>query len=853
MRRRNRKTRPAVKAADRVARLAITLGGIGTIIAVSTVCLFLVWVVLPLFGSTRLEATPASVAVVEEAALQIAVDEYRSLAWSLGSDGTLSVFRPDTGAVLSESPLIEGEPPTAVAFDMHDETAAAGFADGTIRRGRVGFRSTLLDDEDVLGVLPEQRGDHVPYREGVLERIADGQLRYTRVERSFDAAVPIDASGSAVVKMDYAVAGSGPTLAVVTADGKLHVRRVKTRRNLLTGVETATLSGSDLDLREAGARELPDFVALTGLGDNVLLVWDDGRMSRYDCRKVGSLELVEEAELLTEDDTEVSALGFLIGRKTLIVGDTRGGIAGWFRIKPEGAATPDGAILAKAWSFAGQGVAVTSLAPSARTRMFAAGFASGDVGVYQATVEATLAIAQASRTASPVTALAMGPKDDAVVAMAELPVVFDLEVAHPESSFAAMFRPIWYEGYEKAEHVWQSSGGSDDFEPKLGLMPLVFGTLKATLYSMLFGLPIALLAAIYTSEFLHPSVKSRIKPTIELMASLPSVVLGFLAALVFAPYLEKVLPAALASIFAVPFTLLLGAHLWQLLPSPMRARMSGRRFLLCALLMPVGVAFASLAGPLLEAVLFDGDLRLWLDGGSEATVGGWMLLLLPLVALLSAVAAGRSAKLDTLLANLVGEKGPAWASLLRFGLVTLASIGGTALLASLVAATGADPRGGILDTYVQRNALVVGFAMGFAVIPIIYTIAEDALSTIPETLRAGSLALGATPWQTAVRIVVPTAMSGLFSATMVGLGRAVGETMIVLMAAGNTPVMEWNIFNGFRTLSANIAVELPEAVQHSTHYRTLFLAALVLFVMTFVLNTVAEVIRLRFRKRAFQL
>jgi phosphate transport system permease protein len=175
------------------------------------------------------------------------------------------------------------------------------------------------------------------------------------------------------------------------------------------------------------------------------------------------------------------------------------------------------------------------------------------------------------------------------------------------------------------------------------------------------------------------------------------------------------------------------------------------------------------------------------------------------------------------------------------------------VIASLLSAIGLDPRGGIFDTYVQRNALVVGFVMGFAIIPIIYTIAEDALSAVPEHLRSASLGCGATPWQTAVRIIVPTAMSGLFSAVMVGLGRAVGETMVVLMAAGNTPVMEWNIFNGFRTLSANIAVELPEAVRNSTHYRTLFLAALTLFIMTFILNTFAEMVRMRFRKKAFEL
>jgi phosphate transport system permease protein len=154
---------------------------------------------------------------------------------------------------------------------------------------------------------------------------------------------------------------------------------------------------------------------------------------------------------------------------------------------------------------------------------------------------------------------------------------------------------------------------------------------------------------------------------------------------------------------------------------------------------------------------------------------------------------------------------------------------------------------------VQRNALVVGVVMGFAIIPIIYTISEDALSTVPQHLRSASLGCGATPWQTTWRIVVPTAASGLFSAVMVGMGRAVGETMIMLMATGNVPLMDINIFNGFRSLSANIAEELPEVAPWSTHFRILFLTGLTLLVLTFLINTAAEAIRISFRRRASQL
>lgn len=151
--------------------------------------------------------------------------------------------------------------------------------------------------------------------------------------------------------------------------------------------------------------------------------------------------------------------------------------------------------------------------------------------------------------------------------------------------------------------------------------------------------------------------------------------------------------------------------------------------------------------------------------------------------------------------------------------------------------------------YDQRNCIIIAFGLGIAVIPIIFSITEDAISNIPPSLTAASLALGASRWQTIWRVVLPSASPGIFAAIMIGFGRAVGETMIVLMATGNTPILDWSVFNGMRTLSANIAVEIPEAPLGGTLYRVLFLCASMLFALTFLVNTGAELVRERLRKK----
>ena len=268
-----------------------------------------------------------------------------------------------------------------------------------------------------------------------------------------------------------------------------------------------------------------------------------------------------------------------------------------------------------------------------------------------------------------------------------------------------------------------------------------------------------------------PKMRNHVKPAIEAMEALPTVILGFLAGLWLAPFVETHLPGIFCMLLFLPVGILLAAYVWFRLPMHWRHAVpeGWEAMMLLPVVLAVGV-FAVWVSQPIEVALFGGDMPQWLS-------------------------------------NELGIR------------------------------------------YEQRNSLVVGLAMGFAVAPTIFSIAEDAIFSVPRHLTTGSLALGATPWQTLVNVVLLTASPGIFSAVMIGLGRAVGETMIVLMATGNTPVLDFSVFNGFRALSANIAVEMPEAEVDSTHYRVLFLAALVLFLFTFAVNTVAELVRQRLRHK----
>ncbi len=378
---------------------------------------------------------------------------------------------------------------------------------------------------------------------------------------------------------------------------------------------------------------------------------------------------------------------------------------------------------------------------------------------------------------------------------------------------------------------------------------------------MLFGAPLALMAALFASEFLHPNVKARIKPVIELMASLPSVVLGFVAGKLFEPILDGHLPQILSSIVLVPIVVILCSYLWQLVPQRITIQAGAWRLVVIGISLIPGILLAMSIGKSLESFLFTKPIQAWLsedlaniDHKSSAW-GGWFLLLLPLSILLTWWFLGRYSD-DFLRAST--RQSPRRTAVLLSALNFIALLCIAMLMAAGLAfalnSFGYDPRNpDSSERYATKNSLLVGITMGFAIIPLIFTIADDALSTVPNHLRSASLGAGATQWQTAMRIVIPTALSGLFSALMIGLGRAVGETMIVLMTVGNTSIMEMNMFNGFRTLSAVIAGGILEATEGTSQYRVLALAALMLFILTFVINTIAESIRQRFRRRAYEL
>jgi len=496
------------------------------------------------------------------------------------------------------------------------------------------------------------------------------------------------------------------------------------------------------------------------------ILTQDGSLSAYDIRE-NDFNLREKVQV-TEGDVHPTLLKFLTGGISILIGDSSGNLSQWFQVRSDGDLEFR---LDKIRDTRIGNSAIVSLATEQLRKGVIAATQAGKIKLLYTTSERDLLSLSASESA--IQTLAVAPRADIFIAEDRNRniKVWDIDNHHPETSLSALWGKVWYEDYVKPDYIWQSSSASSDFEPKYSLVPLTFGTLKAAFYAMLFAMPLAICGAIFTAYFMAPPMRAIVKPSIEIMEALPTVILGFLAGLWLAPFVELHLPGVFSIFVLMPIGIILLSLVWWKLPG------SAKRFIpegwqAAALIIPLILIALLCVGvsPFIERLLFDGNVRIWMS--EELGIG-----------------------------------------------------------------------------FDQRNALIIGIAMGFAVIPTIFSIAEDAIFSVPKHLTSGSLALGATPWQTLVRVVLLSASPGIFSAVMIGFGRAVGETMIVLMATGNTPVMDFSIFQGMRTLSANIAVELPESEVDSTHYRILFLAAFVLFIFTFFFNTVAEIVRQRLRKK----
>ena len=726
---------------DKLARYGIVAGGLGVIVAVVLIFFYLLYVVFPLFLSATAESV-SQYDVPEQAlgkTVLLVVEEQNEVAARFTDTGHVVFFAVATGKVISNE-----------AVKIPEGAHIVSFAQGSpVKEGAVIYG---LSDGKAVIVKHKYK---VTYPDNV--RLITPLIDYPMGE----APLVIDESGAALEKIAVKIGHDASTIAAKSAD-KILLSHFEKETSLFADEGSVTRTDAILDYSAADVTD----ILIDKYEQNLYLLSSNGDLGLFDITDKSTPVLTQNKNIV-EAGQKITSVAFLNGDLSLMVGDSSGLVSQWSRVRNE----LNRFEMQKIRVFKVSDKAVISINPEQRRKGFMTVDADDVMGIYHSTSEREM-IKERVGHSRPVAA-AISPRANAVLVQSEDGKISFWKVnnEHPEVSLRSLWQKVWYESYPKPDYIWQSSAATNDFEPKYSLTPLVFGTLKAAFYSMLLAMPLALMGAMYTAYFMTSTMRQLVKPSIELMGALPTVILGFLAGLWLAPTMENHLPGFFLLFILLPVGVLVFAYVWQYVPKKLLNKIPAGWE--AALLIPVILLtgwFAFAVSVPLESLLFNGTLRDWFK--SEFGIG-----------------------------------------------------------------------------YDQRNAMVVGIAMGFAVIPTIFSIAEDAIFSVPKHLTAGSLALGATPWQTMMKVVLLTASPGIFSAVMIGVGRAVGETMIVLMATGNTPVMDMSIFQGMRTLAANIAVEMPESEVDSTHYRVLFLAALVLFMFTFIVNTLAEIIRQRLREK----
>ena len=735
---------------DQSASVAIAIGGVSVILAILLIFLYLFYEVLPLFESATLDRVNEY--QVENRSnsisLHLAIEEQAEIGMRIGDQADVLFFDVTDGATVAFMELSLPAGASIDHFALDTETSgifALGLDTGEAVVARYGYTTTFVGENNTRTLTPTI---DFPFGEQPYALFGDSALTELAVRSNADSLM---------------VAG-------VDENGAVQLINATKQTNLFSAFDIGG-GGGDFKIESYPVKVSAQDVDQMFIGGDqrwLYFISSSGLIRALDLVAVmnGDSDRFAIQTVLTEDGIRPSQVVFLLGGISLLVADDSGAISQWFLSREEGQTR-----LQKAREFAPGAQPILSMTPEQRRKNFVSVDELGRLAIYNTT--AHRAVFSEDITDAVPNRLALSPRGDGLLLENVDGGIGFWEVhnEHPEVSWSVLWDKVWYEGYSEPEYIWQSSASSNEFEPKYSLMPLTFGTLKAAFYAMLLAAPLAICGAIYTGYFMAPAMRRKVKPLIELMEALPTVVLGFLAGLWLAPFVEKNLLGIFSILIVLPLSILAASFAWTQLPRKIRDWVPDGWE--AGILIPVILIFSYLSFALavpIENSFFGGDMRFWIS-------------------------------------NDLGI------------------------------------------SYDQRNAMVVGFAMGFAVIPTIFSIAEDAIFTVPKQLTYGSLALGATPWQSLRRVVLPTASPGIFSALMIGMGRAVGETMIVLMATGNTPIMDINIFEGMRTLAANIAVEIPESEVDSTHYRILFLAALVLFMSTFVFNTIAEIVRQRLRTK----
>ena len=716
---------------DRLVRFSVTCGGVSVLAALVLIFIYLAMVILPIFSDADIQTNQVNKSVTVTQPIALAVDEYGQHAFTIENSGKVQFW--DLDAQNSDS-----------YFSEQITTKPSAFARNTPSENWFAFATELGD----ISLFSPQFSAPL-YKP---DSVAEPKVEHLNMAESF--LTPAESEGTHIERFAFSLHSAQLTITAQLSDQRLLVKWYQ-----------ADLLGN---YRLQGTQWLSDKFSQQ---DQILMTPDGKTLYMRTSSELAVLTLnqgrfsVRELVDLSLNDVKhgVKSVDLLSGAYSLLVTHQDGQVSQWFDVlqNKERRLTH-----IRDFQLAEE---VQYILPDTYRKGFYSFYKNGTLQSHYTTSEKLSLFERAFDRAPQLAAMSANELHLATLIDNEISVAA-VDNEYPQISLSSLWQKVWYESYPEPAYVWQSTSANDDFEEKFSLIPITFGTIKAALFAMLFATPIAVLGAIYTAYFMSPRMRRVVKPSIELMEALPTVIIGFLAGLWFAPIVETHLTAVFSLMLLLPLSALLTGLVWFVLPKGFTRRFSnGWHALILIPVLVLTVIGVFVLGSDIESLLFGGDIRTYLAG---------------------------------------------------YGI-------------------GFD----------QRNALVVGFAMGFAVIPTIFTIAEDAIFSVPKHLSDGSLALGATAWQTLIYVVLLTASPGIFSAIMMGLGRAVGETMIVLMATGNTPILDWNILEGMRTLSATIAVELPESEVGGSHFRLLFLAALLLFVFTFAVNSLAEWVRQRLRDK----